>query len=71
MESQAEVHTEERKQHTGRGRGGRGRGGVHKEKSYNHQDGEQKQGQNRRGQAPSEANKDSYYYKYHYGPWPN
>lgn len=70
MESTAEVQKEERKQPQQRGRGGRGRGGNYQNKHPRPQTEGENPRQNRRGNAPSEANKDSYYYKYHFGPFP-
>ena len=61
----------------GRGqRGGFGRGGK---KFDNHHDNEESKhhhknrkdgGHHRRGTAPRDAPKDSFFYKFHYGPWP-
>lgn len=64
-----------------RGRGGRGRGFGRGGKNVNNNlDKEETKGQHqnrrdgrdnrRRGKAPKDAPKDSYFYKFHYGPWP-
>lgn len=70
METTAPVEKEETKQHQPRGRGGRGRTGNNQNKGPRPQTEGENPRQNRRGNAPSEANKDSYYYKYHFGPFP-
>ena len=61
----------------GRGQRGRGFGRGGKNPNYNRKDEETKGGQHRkdnrhqrRGLAPKDAPKDSYFFKFHYGPWP-
>lgn len=60
-----------------RGRGGRGfgRGGKKPQEDHEETKGDHKEnrrgGDNRRkGKAPKDAPKDSFFYKFHYGPWP-
>lgn len=57
-------------------RGGFGRGGKkfdnaqdHEESKHHRRQGKDA-GNHRRGTAPRDAPKDSYFYKFHYGPWP-
>lgn len=58
------------------GRGGFGRGGKKfddqrdQEESKQHHKQGKDAGNYRRGTAPRDAPKDSYFYKFHYGPWP-
>lgn len=65
-----------RGQRGGFGRGGFGRGGKkfddheQHEESKHHKHRKDGGHHHRRGTAPRDAPKDSYFYKFHYGPWP-